>query len=235
MIIRGLAPDTYDQIRWAAILYRCPEREKFYDFDAAYHTVNNDVFKQRMVENFDHSVANQLADFLKDFRIRGNRDELAYRLYDARQQTMTHLRSVIDLPSLETDLFTPNDMNAIERAFDYLKSIKQIGPTSAAKILAVLNPELFVMWDNEIAKKYIPRSSQHRGVHYRSFLRTMRQATHDISKDALESSIENPAKHLSETCPSVPNFTLAKFIDEWNYLTITRGEKYPHHHCSIQH
>lgn len=235
MMNKGLTPETYDQIRWAAVLYRCSEREKFQDFDTAYHTINSDVFKQKIVNDFDHSVADQLADFLEAFLIRGNRDKLASSLFEARHQTMKHLKPVAELSNLETVHLSLDDINAIERAFDHLKSIKWIGPTAASKILAVLNPGLFVMWDDKICKGYIPLRYSLGGRYYRSFLLSMLRAALKIQSDAIKYGIEDPAKHLSETCHSVPNFTLAKFIDEWNYLTITRGEKYPYHRCGIQH
>ena len=235
MMNDGLAPDTYDKIRWAAIIYRCSKREQFRDFDVAYHKVNSNVFRQKMIENFDRSVASQLADFLKAFLIRGNRDALAVSLFEARHQTMKHLKPVAELSNLETVHLSIDDINAIERAFDHLKSIKWIGPTAASKILAVLNPGLFVMWDDKICKGYIPLRYPLGGRHYRSFLLSMLRAARKIQKDAIERGIEDPGKHLSETCHSVPNFTLAKFIDEWNYLTITREENYPFHPCGIQH
>ncbi len=232
MVNHFLAPDTYDKIRWAAVLYRCLEREKFRDFDVSYRKVDSGIFRRKMVENFDHSIAEQLAEFLK---IRGNCDAIRDSLFAARQQTMSHLRPIAGLRNLEAGSLSTDDIDKIARAFDHLKSVKWIGPTAASKILAILNPGLFVMWDNAIAKKYIPLGYPLGGVYYRSFLLTMRQAAHNIKSNALESSIENPAQHLSETCHGVPNFTLAKFIDEWNYLTITRGEIYPYHHCSIHH
>lgn len=32
--------------------------------------------------------------------------------------------------------------------------VKHVGPTAASKILHPFNPELFVMWDGEIRKRY---------------------------------------------------------------------------------
>ena len=45
--------------------------------------------------------------------------------------------------------------DAVTTAFDALCKGWGIGPTSAAKVLGVVMPELFVMWDEPIAKHYL--------------------------------------------------------------------------------
>ena len=122
-------------------------------------------------------------------------------------------------------------MALVTRAIDRLMADKGVSATVASKVLAVVNPALFLPWDNSIQQAYFPgarQSTPGAGDRYARFVIDMAHAAEAICKDAVELyEIDDPAAHLSATLGVTPPYTLAKFIDEYNFLTVTKGEIYP--------
>lgn len=95
---------------------------------------------------------------------------------------------------METNLVEHRAM--VIDVFDKLKAIRGVQSTGASKVLHLLNPEMFVMWD-----KYI-RGKADDGAGYFQFLLDCQQRFQGLR-------------------PNGKNRTMAKCIDEYNYITKT--------------
>ena len=97
----------------------------------------------------------------------------------------------------------------ITKIFDELSDIDGVKYTGASKIMHLKNPNLFVMWDFYISgqapKKLCPKNYikyEQSGQGYFNFLKKMKQEF---------GSLNSPVKDI----------TLAKAVDEYNYVNIT--------------
>lgn len=124
--------------------------------------------------------------------------------------------------SLEFDDLRCSTLDVVERAYDVLTEVNGVGPTGASAILTVLNPRLFVSWGEGIRKAYFPQDRPN-GATYSQFLTIMRMAALSIVADARgQHGIEDPAGELSAQLGIDPPFSLAKFVDEYNWVTLER-------------
>jgi hypothetical protein len=107
----------------------------------------------------------------------------------------------------------------------------KFGSTATAKILHILVPELFVMWDNAIFNYYqgVDDRVSDSGPGYVCFLILMKQLAISINNNyqsaKIDHSVKNisPASYLSTMIDCDPPKTLAKFLDEYNWVTITNN------------
>ncbi len=86
----------------------------------------------------------------------------------------------------------------------------------ASKILHILNPNLFVMWDTAIIREYGCGNF----IWYTDFLHKMQQ----LAKCAIEQVKANEQNHSDETAIASLTgcrHTLAKALDEYNYVKFT--------------
>ena len=134
--------------------------------------------------------------------------------------------AALSASALEFDDLRCSTLEVIARAFDCLTAADGVGPTAASAILTALNPQLFVSWGAGIKNAYFPDDRPH-GATYAQFLTVMRMAALSITSDARAThGIDHPAVHLSAELGINPPFTLAKFIDEYNLVTVERGLEY---------
>jgi hypothetical protein len=110
--------------------------------------------------------------------------------------------------------------------------------TDASKILHVLIPELFVMWDDRIREELVEEEKDGRSYAYRflpmmqeearrcvdSYIRkhggTDQSATRRLSGMAKEHSLTEARKY---SLTSVSSYALAKLVDEYNYVECGSG------------
>ena len=108
----------------------------------------------------------------------------------------------------------------ITYVFNKLSNCYGDRPTFAAKTLGILNPKLFVMWDQTIAARY--------SFDYVEFLKDMQNSAQMVKLDSCTIfGIGDPAKFLSKELGISPQVPLAKFIDEYNWCSITKAIKLP--------
>ncbi len=102
---------------------------------------------------------------------------------------------------------------------------RTLGATAAGKILHILRPDVFVMWDAAIRKAYGLGDA---APDYEKFMHSMA-----ASADALVSEFRSHCEDSKETLPRVicrlvgcvhPRpASLAKLLDEFNWLAITHS------------
>lgn len=140
------------------------------------------------------------------------------------------------LHELEIDAveFTQNIESAVENCYKTVR--KNFGPTSTSKLLHLLEPGFFVMWDGAILKEYRNRnddlkiSDSDKG--YCFFLKNMNIMAKEVIRDFHRASLSPPAKlgqspadYLSKQMKYNPGKTMARYLDEYNWVTFTHGLK----------
>ena len=112
------------------------------------------------------------------------------------------------------------------RSFKVLAGCNRKGrneATGASKILHIINPELFVMWDGAIRTGYICKLEKKKEVWiwYTQFLQEMQR----LAKQAVHEIMENDKKCSCKTAIASLTgckHTLAKALDEYNFMKYTK-------------
>ena len=90
--------------------------------------------------------------------------------------------------------------------------------TATSKILHIINPELFVMWDRAIISGY---GGYNRRLFYTDFLRRMQKlANYAISQIEKECCVSREDAIESLKCDG---HSLAKALDEYNFMKFTKN------------
>lgn len=102
---------------------------------------------------------------------------------------------------------------------------RRVAPTAAAKLMFVLRPATVTAWDARIAHRTVGGTS---AQHFAEHLRRARRWCEGVLAEAERAGIDDIPAHVGR-----PTSSLAKLMDEWNYLTITRGKSAPGHGPSV--
>ena len=132
------------------------------------------------------------------------------------------------LCDLTVDIKNENTGKTIERGF---------GPIATGKTLHLLNPELFVAWDTNILKSYglsLEMKGEKGAEEYMKFLKIMERLALKIrsSKNDEEEFLSNCISLNEENSQSDNGGngnrkTMAKFLDEYNWIVYTKNAKLP--------
>jgi len=115
--------------------------------------------------------------------------------------------------------------DAVEKIYRDLDLIPYLGsPTTLSKILHLLNPEIFVMWDNAIVNDYhkINRHVDYSANGYLEFLRE--------SQKTILATLGEFERETGKTLDTIEgelrthyhNKTITKIVDEYNWMTTNR-------------
>ena len=223
-----IAPTTYLQIRKATLAYY--DCQKCSKYVRAYRNAYNSALGQALLERCDYEGIAGLRYFLRVFdALQGMTiDEAIRALMNIVPDTVSFVKHEgLDGLDLVTDRFSLSTRRAVSRVFDLLCEPKGISLTTASKILAVINPNFFVMWDRKICEKYFPGVSLARvtGDTYTRFLTEMKRSTHLIEIDARKHKVHNPEKSISDAVGQSPPFPMTKLIDNYNWITLVHATK----------
>jgi len=123
---------------------------------------------------------------------------------------------------LTINLNDPIIAGAVKTIYSRLDPIPYLGSgTTISKILHLLNPEIFIMWDNAIVEKF---HRMNHCINYTSegYLEFLKVAQKEI-KEALDERQIETGKSIDEIEQAIrfryKNKTLAKIIDEYNWMT----------------
>lgn len=109
----------------------------------------------------------------------------------------------------------------------------RFGPTAISKLLHIINPDLFVMWDGKIRDDYTKNKNskiRDSGEGYFTFLEEMRKIAKEIIDDFRKSKSSlgaDVASYLNDKLKVRYKQSLAKYMDEYNWLIITRRKGKP--------
>ena len=211
-------PNTFEQLRWSAHAFRGR------DDDALSMTVNTPQFGAALLEGTPDADWESLLRYTNQWNTRISPDKTP-SIAHAIARAAPYL-APLAVSALEFDDLRCATLDVIERAFDCLTTAHGVGPTAASAILTALNPRLFVSWSDGIRNAYFPDDKPN-GATYSQFLTIMRMAALSVASDARgQHGIEDPAGRLSAELGIEPAFSLAKFIDEYNWLTLEREMAY---------
>jgi len=175
----------------------------------------DDVFYQKIISELDFRNINPkktycyLLRFLELWGVRRTAVKVDPRKLS---ETITCLRPLL------TDLnhnFTEVDLQTIEdkviEVFNKISSVDNIGPTFSSKILHLLIPNLFIMWDREIAREF---GVQMNSGGYVNFLKMCKSIYKKLSEKYKEQGVDNPTAYLLSKFKK----PLTKLLDEYNWL-----------------
>jgi len=125
----------------------------------------------------------------------------------------------------------------IEYCYTQVRNIgHNFGPTATSKLLHILHPDLFVMWDGAILKHYRKINSQilDSGQGYLTYLKIMKRLANHICTVFQNAVLtppaqagQDPASYLNAQMKYNPPKTMAKYLDEYNWIMITYGIQVP--------
>ncbi len=225
------APATCRQIEWAAQTYR--QHLEGLQHAAAYRQVSTAEFRAALVNGASESSVKRLLDYLNQMNADLPAEALLPVLLASVPDAVATLRHLASATLYDVEGDGLSDWNSAlsTRAADRLMADESIDYALASQILSVVNPALFLPWDLATHQHFFPKNDPDDGfaaVRYSRFIWKMADAARSIRKDTLDNhGIDNPAEQLSATLGIDPSYTLAKFIYEYNFLTITKGETYP--------
>ena len=223
-------PTTYRQIEWAAQTYR--QHEEGRKYDTAYSQIYTDGFRDALLNGATESAIKRLLGFLNQTNADLPAETLLPVLLASVPDAVASLRHLASatLYDVEGDGLSDWDSALSTRAADRLTADDGIDFALASQILSVVNPALFLPWDLATHNHFFPKNDPDDGfasVRYTRFIWRMADVARAIREDASTNrEIDDPAAHLSGTLGIDPPYPIAKFIGEYNWLTIERGIAY---------
>jgi len=175
-------------------------------------------------------IENRVILFLNQWACRLPKDRrLARRLQDVYRQSVPFLETLNGeaIQDFDFDQKKKVEGNEHRNSEIMLKVFQNFYLTghkfrdvAASKVLHMINPHLFVMWDTSICKAYGVKKSPSGYVY--EFIPLMKKKANEVIDSYMEDkkcSREKAVKALNEFRPLK---TLAKLLDEYNYIKYTR-------------
>ena len=150
---------TFDKVSRAAEIYFVEKAGKYRRYWNAYQKVNCPALRDKLLYDPNEDSLNRVIGFLNNWRCRLSYESFRPVLLNALDSNLDDISFVCDgnLQSCHQDKLK---MRVVQGVFLNFLAGQGIGPTVASKILGILNPDLFVMWDGPIQEEY--------GYRYRS-------------------------------------------------------------------
>ena len=225
---------TWDQFAWATLLFWAMSgRNQSYQ-DLMSNELLLNTLRNSPAELNVEQIQTNVIRFLNAWQCRMNNNvQAAEAIHNQLIQTLPYLQA-LGGSNLETvDFDAKIIVQACEEFYNGLRNnIKhRFAATATSKLLHLLQPNLFVMWDNKILASYRQdRNIPDSGAGYCVFLRLMQEMAINI-REAFnhqnQGQGDDPAAFLSEQLRYDQPQTLAKFVDEYNWVTITKGIPVP--------
>jgi hypothetical protein len=211
--------------------------KKFHDEeprDIAYVVARNIVSRGQLKDSFVLAAAKIIIITWNaaGFQKLSHEDKLKLdnEILESFRNSKQELEKLKDKRLENLDLNNSEVVASIEKIFNEFSSKKSIKYTGASKILHIINPSVFMMWDNNIRNAY---HKLHRGTHkskeyakcYIEFLKKSQEIINSLLQNKNEEYFWNT--HLSFMDKDfVESFsfkeTMLKMLDECNYWLFTK-------------
>lgn len=233
---------TSKDLEWATFLYNVMGEDKLYFED---------------LKNVRESLktgdpGNSVVDFLNHWRMRLPSEPVTAEINE--WYSGDTVKRLEELPSslLELDFNDSRTVENITALFTSLDELTKISDTGISKILHIIKPEIFVMWDNEIRKHYLKelqgKNNKSGPDAYLNFLRQMQEVAISICKENRNIVLELSMKLKRLYKGNLRNYTegpdkarltqairflekvgkpITKFLDEYNWIVITKKISIP--------
>lgn len=228
-----------DDIIWAAMTSRDPTtlREALSGGQAYIDVISNNTFLEILRYHPGDLDVNEIRFVLIEFlnkwgcRLRNYDSLTAENLKNCLAGIHPELLVTQDFSILTFNFEIIENRERIERIFNsfwfYGSQItRNFGPTATSKVLHIINPDLFVMWDDAIRLHYWVQNDSiiESGRGYCLFLIEIKRIAQGLVNECRERfNVTDPAPWLSERLNIDPPRSLTKFIDEFNWLAYKRG------------
>lgn len=230
---------TWNQFAWAALLFwAMSEQNQSYKDLLSDKPLLNTLRNNPAELNVGQIQTNVIGRFLNAWQCRMEKSlQAAGAIHNQLIQTRPYLQALggFDLETVDFDanIIVGENQIPISRACEefYNGLRNNIGhrfaATATSKLLHLLQPNLFVMWDNKILASCHKNNPNIRdsGTGYCAFLRLMQEMAiniHEAFNRQNQGQRDDPATFLSEQLQYDQPQTLAKFVDEYNWVTITK-------------
>jgi len=207
----------FSDLAWGSFVFANLTRQDF-----TYQTLESDKeFLRRLQTEPSLDDFQRLRDFLVNYGVHYARKDLA----DQYLRIWPVIKSDIHRLTSETlvgcDLDNSELQDSIRHAFSHLQWPHVWGgDTVASKVLHFFNTQLFVMWDSDIQLSYQKFGDQG----YLDFLHIMQghaiEAVNTFEQLRLPVEV---ADFLSEKLGYKTRRPFTKFLDDYNWVTITKG------------
>ena len=230
----------FTELCWSAFFYYLNSYYADYA-DSPYLKLfkKEEAFLQQLRQNpsavSDQDFENKVIGFLNEW---GNRTpyELAPEIKNRLTKLTPHfaLLRAQTLESCNLDQQTLRD--AIITIYVELTKTYGFADTGASKIMHVMNDGLFVMWDKAI-REYFPQKGKlpSGGESYLQFLKKMQEETIQVSDDYRRLGfLGKPSQFISQKLNYPFTKTLAKLVDEFNWVKFTKKLPIPPKQTDIE-
>ena len=209
---------TFDKVARAAKIYFVEKAGYYRKYWGNYEGVYAPAFRKKLVSNPDWHSVERLRSFLAHWSSRtpASTNEPLLSLLNARQRSVSELSK----GDLESSYRVSSKMELAQSLFQEIAGINRLGSTTASKILGVVNPSLFVMWDEPIREVY---ESNGKSQDYSRFLTRMGAEALNVRETCSEGDPEEVLSHKYGSKYGGP-FPLANFINYYLWLKYTKKE-----------
>jgi hypothetical protein len=182
--------------------------------------VRDDLNKLDVSQHLRGAVRRFLADWGKMWRV-VNRKGLDWKgLGEALRKSEKEFGKLRNESFISINFSEEAVSNPIETIYEKMKTFPYLGgATAISKILHLLNPEIFVIWDTSIRKKYEKKNPLigHTPEGYLEFLKTTQKEILEALNDCHEETGKGLAE-IEQEIRSKYQKTMAKLVDEYNYV-----------------
>ena len=210
----------FKELAWGAMVYRYSNKGTQGEYD--YNNIIADKqYLQRLLVGPSLDDFEKIRNFLVHFGVHYAPKTLPEQYLNIWPKLSSHVYSVRNQELTTIDLSSSQTQTTIENAFDLLQyPYTWGGQTVASKVLHFFNIHLFMMWDDPIRAKY-----DSGGPHsYLKFIQEMQIQTKEAVADFMTLGLSGkPEEFLSQQLGHATIRPMTKFIDEYNWITITRG------------
>ena len=236
---------TWNELAWASFLYGSIGGDRYYQA-----LMQNTAFLTALRTN-----PNGVADTdVRQHLLKGYLNAWKTRVINSQQSASAIKTSINNLLpyftalsnlSIKTVIFTNSRtvnsqkctvLKAVETCYRILRATGyKIGPTATGKILHIMNPELFVMWDGPIIAYFkATYRIKNNSKGYLVFLQQMNREAVAVQQSFATATLipqgqpnSTPESYLSQQMNYHPAKTMAKCLDEFYWVTVTNGVSVP--------
>ncbi len=219
---------SFESLAWASLFYHHmanSNHDEHYrnlltaDIVSTLRTNPTDLTLKEVRENIIQGFLNPWGCRLAN----NTHDVLAAQIIQVTRQIHEDLQSLNGTKLLDLDL--DNNKTAIKNCYQEMANIgNRFSHTAASKLLHIINPELFVMWDR-------PMRTHCRNIYnilegeegYFEYMKKMQKGLRQVLDSFPRAKEECPAEFLSKKLGIEPPKTLVKYLDEYNWITITNN------------
>lgn len=233
-----------DDIIWAAVNYRDSGGSSTGAGDQAYvEILNQQDFLQALRDHpgtLDvEEIRNTLVKFLNRWgcRLRNYDNVTASGLQGCLVRTHPELSGLQKYSIFDFNLENVEMTERVERVFNGFwhcgsgsAAVGNFGPTATSKLLHVINPDFFPLWDEAIRLAYWREDDRiiESGRGYCVFMDKLREVAANLRAECKKRfGTLDPARLISERLKIDSLHSILKFIDEFNWVTYKLGYQKP--------